>query len=272
MEVLDYKMHKDFAFESRAAHISGAPDYHIHEGYEMLYLISGKLNFFIDDKIFALSPGNIILSPKGAIHKSHNSASKYERVVWNFTDHVIDKAIQSMTESLFEHQVYAPDKKFMQEIIAHFKTEKNNEYKHEPFSLYFSKHYLNLLLLYLIRNKDKIMIQGTNITNPSVDRLIKYVNQNYSEPITLKDISHTIHLTPNYISKLFSENTGMGFKEYLTGVRIKNARDMLEESDMPISEIAGSCGFNDSNYFSIAFKTVIGTSPSRYRREIREKI
>lgn len=266
MEVLDYSMNKDFVFESQVNDVSGAPDYHIHEGYEMLYLISGNLNFFIDDKIFAVSPGNIMLIPKGAIHKSHNSDSKYERVVWNFTENVIDKDILPMAEELFKHQVYSPDLTFMQNIIKNFKTEWHYERKHEKLSPYFSKYYLNLLLLYLIRNKENIIVKGTNITNPSIDRLIRYVNQNYASPITLKEVSQTLHLTPNYISKLFVDNTGMGFKEYLTGVRIKNARDMLENTDKPIATVANDCGFTDSNYFSSAFKNVIGVPPKKYRQ------
>ncbi len=110
------------------------------------------------------------------------------------------------------------------------------------------------MLLYLIRNKENIIVKGTNITNPAIDRLIRYVNQNYASPITLKEVSQTLHLTPNYISKLFVNNTGMGFKEYLTGVRIKNARDMLENTNKQISAVANDCGFTDSNYFSSAFK------------------
>lgn len=269
MEVLDYTMHKDFVFESSVINISGAPDYHIHEGYEMLYLISGNLNFFIDDKIFAVSPGNIMLIPKGAIHKSHNSASRYERVVWNFTENVIDKDIFDLTEDLFSHQVYSPDAAFMQNIIKGFRNEWRNEHSHEPLSLHFSKQYLNILLLYLIRHKDEFTVKGTNITNPTIDRLIKYVNQNYAQQITLKELSHSLGLTPNYISKLFVENTGMSFKEYLTGVRIKNARELLENTDKPMSKVANLCGFNDSNYFSTAFKNVIGTSPMAYRRKQR---
>lgn len=271
MEVLDYKMNRDFVFESSVTDVSGAPDYHIHEGYEMLYLISGNLNFFIDDKIFAVAPGNIMMIPQEAIHKSYNSASKYERVVWNFTDHMIDKEILPLVRGLFKHQVYAPDVKFMQEIIKQFRAEWHNEHKHEPLSFYFSKQYLNLLLLYLIRHKDRFIVRGTNIANPSIDRLIKYINQNYKNPITLREFSQKLRLTPNYISKLFSENTGMGFKEYLTGVRIKNARDMLENTEEPISKIASECGFNDCNYFSTIFKNVIGLSPKRYRKMIKEK-
>lgn len=268
MEVVDYTMHKDFVFESKVIDVSGAPDYHIHEGYEMLYLISGNLNFFIGDKIFAVSPGNIMLIPKGAIHKSHNSASKYERVVWNFTDAAINADILPYINDLFVHQVYSPDPKFMENIIHEFKHEWHNYYRKEEFALSFSKCYLNLLLLHLIRNKDKFTFRGTNITNPTIDRLIKYVNRNYSDAVTLKNLSQSLKLTPNYISKLFSENTGMGFKEYLTGVRIKNARDLLEGTNLPINTIAAKCGFDDSNYFSQAFKKVIGFSPKQYRTQI----
>ena len=164
-----------------------------------------------------------------------------------------------MAEELFKHQVYSPDLTFMRDIIKNFKTEWYYERKHEKLSPYFSKYYLNLLLLYLIRNKENIIVKGTNITNPSIDRLIRYVNQNYALPITLKEVSQALHLTPNYISKLFVDNTGMGFKEYLTGVRIKNARDMLENTDKSIATVANDCGFTDSNYFSSGISGVTAT-------------
>lgn len=266
MEVLDYKMHRDFVFEYSAPDISGAPDYHIHEGYEMLYLISGNLELFIKDEVYSVVPGNIILIPKEAIHKTRNTASKYERIIWNFTDNAIDEDIIEDIKKLFSHRVYAPaDTKFINTLIKSFKNEKE---KNDIFSRKLSIYYLNIMLAHLARNMDSYAVTDNKITNPIVERLIKYTNQNYSSPITLKDISKKFKLTPNYLSKLFCENTGLHFKEYLTSIRIRHAKDMLDNTNRSIKSIAYDCGFNDSNYFSAAFKETVGISPKVYRKNI----
>ena len=264
MEVLDYKMHKNFVFEYSAPDVSGAPDYHIHEGYEMLYLISGNLELFIKDQVYSVAPGNITLIPKESIHKTRNTASEYERVIWNFTDNAIDSEMLADIEQLFSHHVYAPtDTKFMNTLIKNFKSEKNSN---DKYAQNISLHYLNILLAHLIRNMKNYAVTDNKITNPTIERLIKYTGENYCTPITLKDISKKFKLTPNYLSKLFYENTGLHFKEYLTSVRIRHAKDMLDNTDKSIKAIAYDCGFNDSNYFSTAFKEVVGISPASYRR------
>ncbi len=273
METPKFQKTREFMFVTTVRDVSGSPRYHIHESYEMLYLISGKLNFFIEDRVYAVSPGNMILIPKGAIHKSYNSAAKYRRVVWNFTDTVIDKTMQPMLAELFAHQVYAPtDTLFMQNMLKFFMLESQRSRGGDLLADTASKHYLNILLLHLIRNRETYRVTDTNITNPTIERLIREVNRQYHLPITLKDVAHRLQLTPNYLSKLFHENTGMRFKEYLTDVRMKHARSLLEYTEKSISEIADACGFNDSNYFSTAFKSAAGVSPKQYRKNLFAKI
>lgn len=264
MDVLDYKIHKDFVFEYSAPNISGAPDYHIHDGYEMIYLISGNLELFIKDQVYSVTPGNITVIPKEAIHKTRNTASEYKRVIWNFTDNAIDKAIMPNIQKLFSHRVYSPtDTKFINTLIKNFKKEKENN---DIFSQKISICYLNILLVHLARNMDSYAVTDNKITNPTVERLIKYVNENYDAPVILKEVSKKFKLTPNYLSKLFFENTGLHFKEYLTSIRIRHAKEMLDNTNKSIKAVAYDCGFNDSNYFSTAFKETTGFSPAAYRK------
>lgn len=264
MQALEYKMHKDFAFDYSAPNILGAPAFHIHEGYEMIYLISGSLELFIKDQVYSVAPSNITIIPKGAIHKTRNSASTYERIIWNFTDNAIDADIMPEIGKLFSHRVYAPtDTKFINTLIKNFKAEKG---KNDIFSQKLSIYYLNILLIHLARNMDSYAVTDNKITNPTVERLIKYANQNYGSPVTLKDISKKFKLTPNYLSTLFYENTGIHFKEYLTNIRIRHAKDMLDNTDKSIKTVAYDCGFNDSNYFSTAFKEIVGVPPIAYRK------
>lgn len=96
----------------------------------------------------------------------------------------------------------------------------------------------------------------------------EYIKLNYANPITLEDISREINVSPQYFSKLFKEETGENFIDYLTGIRIRIAKDLLESNDLSIKEICYSIGYSDPNYFSRIFKKVTGVTPTEYKENI----
>ena len=261
MEIIDATFQRDFVFGPKANGTSGAITYHFHDAYELLYLISGNLQFFIADRLYSVSPENAILIPKHTIHKSQNRASIYERIVWNFTDTFLDSSILPHLNHLCEHPVYQPNADYMHDMIRKFKTEQYREAQGDPFAADCSRHYLNLMLAHFIRNETQYTISGSSLANPTIDRIVHFINEHYGEPLRLRDIAKMLNLSPNYLSRIFVETTGFRFKEYLTGIHVQNARRLLEDTDLPIHVVAERCGFEDSNYFSSAFKTVVGLSP-----------
>ena len=96
-----------------------------------------------------------------------------------------------------------------------------------------------------------------------------YIKVNFSKTITLEDVAREIHVSPQYLSKLFKEETGENFIEYLTGIRIRNAKIMLEGDELSIKEICYSIGYSDPNYFSRIFKKIVGVTPTEYKDERR---
>ncbi len=93
----------------------------------------------------------------------------------------------------------------------------------------------------------------------------KYIDENYAQPITLEDISREINVSPQYFSKLFKEETGKNFIDYLTGIRMEVAKELLSQGDLSIKEIGYRIGYNDPNYFSRIFKKTVGVTPTEYR-------
>ena len=72
-------------------------------------------------------------------------------------------------------------------------------------------------------------------------------------------------LSPAYLSKIFPQKMGKTFTEYLSEIRIDEAKRLLRESENDILEISRACGFNSANYFCRVFKKLTGISPSDYR-------
>ena len=75
-------------------------------------------------------------------------------------------------------------------------------------------------------------------------------------------------ISPYYFSKLFKQEQGEGFVEYLTRIRMTNARQLLKNQKYSIKEICSMCGYSDPNYFSRIFKRYEGVTPSEFRERL----
>jgi len=105
--------------------------------------------------------------------------------------------------------------------------------------------------------------------NSLVQRAKEYINENYRKDLSLDELSRELDISPYYFSKLFKEETGSNFVEYLTGLRMDQAKVMLKDESLSMKEICAVIGYSDPNYFSRIFKKNVGLTPTEYRE--REK-
>ncbi|KMK09529.1 helix-turn-helix transcriptional regulator [Pluralibacter gergoviae] len=97
----------------------------------------------------------------------------------------------------------------------------------------------------------------------------EYVDDNAGQSLSRDSVAKRFHITPNYLSHLFQKAGQTGFNDYLTAVRLEQAKKLLRGYDMKIKEIAHRCGFEDSNYFCRLFRRHTARSPTEYRRHCR---
>lgn len=112
--------------------------------------------------------------------------------------------------------------------------------------------------------------QTKTITQKNIETVIKYIDENYSQKITLEDLSKKAGYSYNFFCKFFKENIGTHFIDYLNNVRIKNAKNLLLTTDDAITDICLKTGFSSLSYFNRVFKNINGITPSEYRK--KEKI
>ena len=105
-------------------------------------------------------------------------------------------------------------------------------------------------------------------SNSAAKKAMLYIQENYSKDISLDDVSGLVNISPYYFSKLFKQETGKNFIEYLTEIRLKNARELLQDSRLSIKEICAQSGYSDPNYFSRIFKKYEGVTPSEFRERL----
>lgn len=91
------------------------------------------------------------------------------------------------------------------------------------------------------------------------------------ESLSLEQVSDAVGLSPYYFSKLFKKEKGIGFSNYISLKRISHAKQMLEETELPLTDVALQSGFSSAPYFSQVFKKEEGMTPGEYRREARAR-
>lgn len=102
-----------------------------------------------------------------------------------------------------------------------------------------------------------------------IDRILRYIRQNYAMNITSESLCQEFSCSRSYLSHSFKAVVGQSLREYLIDLRLSHAKHLLRFSNLTVTEIAFSVGFNDSNYFSSVFKKNVGTSPLAYRKDGR---
>lgn len=96
-------------------------------------------------------------------------------------------------------------------------------------------------------------------------KVLNYIDRNIKRGVNLEGAAECVNMSSCYFSKFFKKGVGVNFIHYVTGRKIEHAKEMLLETDMPIINIAYELSYNETNYFSKAFKKKVGMTPSEFR-------
>lgn len=105
--------------------------------------------------------------------------------------------------------------------------------------------------------------------NDPIEKVIRYVNQHYKQPLSLTQVAEKVFLNPAYLSSLFKQRTGTSLVEYWTDLRVNDAKKRLVSSNEKVTVIAESTGFGNIRHFNRVFKSVTGLAPNDYREQAR---
>ncbi|AEE98093.1 response regulator transcription factor [Mahella australiensis] len=100
------------------------------------------------------------------------------------------------------------------------------------------------------------------------DKIIRYIEQNFSSPLTLEILAEKFNFSPKYISVLIKNKVGYSFTDYLTSLRIKRAVELITKTNQSVKSIAMSVGYDDPHYFDRIFKKKTGKTPSEFRENL----
>jgi two-component system response regulator YesN len=124
---------------------------------------------------------------------------------------------------------------------------------------------LNEFFQSISQAEDALRHFGRTAPGRLVKAALEIIRTRYRTDISVAAISDELHVSTNYFSRLFKHEMGEGCNEYITSVRIKAAKKLLQESEMRCYEVAEAVGYRDANYFSLSFKKNTGMSPEQFR-------
>lgn len=108
-------------------------------------------------------------------------------------------------------------------------------------------------------------LKKENVISIHIRKCIDYIYENLQEKLTVRSMAEYLMIEPTYLSKLFSKEVGISFREFIINARVSAAKNMLAYSDFSFSEVSLSLGFSSQSAFTDTFKRLTGMTPGKYR-------
>ncbi len=258
---------------------SSMPTHHYHNGYEIFYLVSGDICYFVNDVAYQVVGGALLMIDVNEVHKLVNSSGEtFERITLVFQKEFLDdlfpadKSFNVLSGFVEGHRLLrlsGSDQAFVEKLFDKMVAEFA---KRPPGYEFYLKTLLFELLLFIYRSVQAASqsVQETGgVIHRKIFEIVDYLNRHYDQPHTIADISRRFFISPSYFCKSFKDSTGFTFTEYLNNVRIKEARSLLVDTELKVAHIAERVGFDSLTHFGRVFKEITSLSPLKYRRIYR---
>jgi len=231
---------------------------HSHDYMEIIYLLGGKANINVPGKVLSLSAFDMIVYPPGVQHQEFSDMHSPQEII------SLALKVRSTKSSSTSFKLVDYDGVFrwlFEQIHREFCSKKG--YYAEIMENHFKAMHLHMLR-YFERSK----IEEQDILSLS----LQYIHDNYSNHTDMKKLASICHISESYLSRLFVKKIGMSPIRYLNLFRIKIAKKILSTEVKSIREVALQVGFEDSLYFSRAFKKNVKVTPSAYRKNEKNDV
>lgn len=229
---------------------------HIHQYAELIIMLEGEMRIFVDDKEEYIRAGEAAFIFPFQRHKM-SSKSINKLAMYLFSPTTMASFMKKHDGQVGESAVFKPN----ESTLAVFREKILNN---EDFTIYNVKGFLYLALDdYLSQVPLKKSIGGTSI----VSNVITYMNEHFTESITLESVASALGYSANYLSHCIKKLYGLNFCTILASLRIERARYLITSSDKTTTEIGYECGFGSERSFLRQFRNIMGFSPSEYRKK-----
>lgn len=269
----------DFPFRLFINEGSCSVAHHWHNEIEIIYMIEGGVKVGVNDNMYNLMKGDILLISSGDIHCFMPEYNQSSRIVIQFNLSIFDNIDSAISDKKEIRPLFDRSKRLSRYWDSDVKAEMEEQIKDiireysekkEGYKLALKARLYDLVVL-LIRKvpMEKRTYEEENRQIDTLNRLenvFQYVEKNYSSEISLEQVAFVAGYSIYHFTRFFKKNTGITFSQYLSNFRITKAEWELLNDNSNITEIAYKSGFNSTKTFNRVFKEVKGQTPSQYRK------
>lgn len=274
--------------EVNVSNIISPVEFHSHQQYEVFILEEGDVHYLINNQIYRIDPGTVILMDGSELHKVQliDETASYVRSIVHFDPNWLTPLLEAgeagfLLEyfSEFHHRLFKMrdkgDLKTLLTLVRQLSllTEEERTTQNEATVKITLAH-----LLGFIYKTDKLTLLEEEFGKSEKARLAEeiasYIQQHFDSKWTIKELAADINVSPSYASHLFKEVTGYTIMDYLMNYRLIQAKSLLSMSskEVSIKECAYQCGFESDAHFNRFFKKKTGVTPFTFKKnQIKER-
>jgi AraC-like DNA-binding protein len=255
-----------------------AGEYRSHDYLEVAYIFSGEGKYRIEESVYPVQEGDLMILNPGVRHQAlgcPEAETPSTEFFVGFTNIRITGCPDNFLPLPGGHYILHTAGELRQRLLKLCSSMEAENAVRRQGRYFMLKSYLVQMLLLIIREQCEPMERPKGCAFESankkyvVEQVVNYIEDHYSEKISLDQIAENMYLSPFYISRIFKSETGSAPIRHLINIRLEKAMELLENGYTgSIQEVAAQVGYDDAYHFSKLFKKRYGISPSQARHGV----
>ena len=248
---------------------------HWHDEFEIIYVRSGFLAVSISGESYIGKTGDAFVVSPGNLHLMGSQTGTVDYYTFLFplkyisfrTDDMLDEKLLEPLNS--GHLMICPRVKDTAKELCEQLIEIYEAKKDESESKITTQVRTKIILLQFILEmwkKGFVIENDTSGRNTVEKEMVSYIQQNFTGKISLREFGEQFHLSEKYISRYFKEHFHITLSQYVTDLRLEHAKQLLQDTDIPVTDVAMQSGYQNVSYFIRSFQKAYAVSPLKYRK------
>lgn len=258
---------------------TGGFPWHWHPEIELTLILSGDMEYQVNDNIYCLKEGEGLFCNTNVLHSGHEYQSEdcsylsvtfHPRILYGYSSSVMqNKYMNHILKSPSLASIcFTPEESWRKRVLEKLGVIHMLDQTH-PAS---EEIQIQIALLQIwqeiyehVEAKESGYSENGRDTE-RIRRIMEYIQKHYGEKITLEDLAGQVHLCRSESCRLFKRYMNQSMFEYLLDYRVERSLELLRQSSLDVTQIAGQVGFENPGYYSRIFKRKMGCTPLEYRK------
>ena len=265
-------MINDFSIESKLKSGDFSIDTHLHEVYEINFMLTDNVDVFIDDTFYRSKCGDVFIFSPFAFHNINSKGNPFKRYVMFFSDDGIAASAAALMPLLNElkkpHQpIIHLCKKDSSKLQKLFDATEQAWHSSGIYSDFECISSFGKILSFLLPRLDKSTDKDIHASSYyKIQKILTYVNENIADNLTVESVAAHFNISTTTLWHIMRSNLDMSLKDYIIKTRISKAMELLKENHSVI-EASDLSGFNSYSHFIRTFTKTVGISPYKYAKK-----